>query len=643
MKHITKNAWKNAGLRLLAGFALLVILGSALVSCGGTTTTTIDRCNYNEHNSMSRDKLNALATTIYNTSDTSVSPFTLREIFTAAYLGYDLTGVTSREDDAAGKTPLIPEPEEEPAKQENTDTAGADVAGADAENTATENTATEDTGAEDTATAEDLRKISGSEAMVNAKAAVVLKALEMFNVEKRENYRDLNGYDMESIREGMEASLDIDTGRGFIGSIMYYIGVALRWVTNTIGFGSYIVGLLYFAIVIELLMLPFSIKQQKNSIRQAKLRPKEMAIRNKYKGRNDEVTRRKIQEETQALYQKENFNPLSGCFPLLLQLPIIYILYYVVVDPLQYMLGGSANLSSVLSTFYTTAKAAGGCGGTLTSSRGTIEMLAQIDLSELSGLDNFLYYNPTTCVESTSMLSKIGKDVPNFSIGGLNFGLTPSFNSFNLLLLVPVLTFAVYFLSMKISRKLSYQPAAADDPSAGCSNKMMEYTMPLMSVWISFIVPAVVGIYWIFKSIVGTVKTVILAKVMPLPQFTEEDYKAAERALAGKAPAKRKSGDGTGSTRPAGDRPRSLHHIDDDDDDLPPSGAKARRREAYREEEPEAAPSAEQSGQNEPNEQNASGAQNKKSKREKRKSEEMIDGISLKEDDKPENNTETDR
>ena len=413
----------------------------------------------------------------------------------------------------------------------------------------------------------------------------------------------------------MDVLVEINSGRGFVGSIMYYIGVALRWVTNTIGFGSYIVGLLYFAIVIELLMLPFSIKQQKNSIRQAKLRPKEMAIRNKYKGRNDDVTRRKIQEETQALYQKENFNPLSGCLPLLLQLPIIYVLYYVVIDPLQYMLGGSSNLSSVLSSFYTTAKAAGGYGGTLQSSRGTIEVLSQLDVSNLGGLKDFLYFNPQTCADASETLGKICKDVPNFSVGGLNFGMTPSFTNPSLLLIVPVLTFAVYFLSMKITRKMSYQPIGNDDPGMGCSGKMMDYTMPLMSVWISFIVPAVVGIYWIFKSIVGTVKTVILSKVMPLPKFTEEDYKAAERALAGKAPAKREDG---GSTRSDGDRPRSLHHIDDDDD-LPPTGARERRKEPYREEDEETGETAGEASKEELT------ADDKRAK-------DMIEGATLKDD-----------
>ena len=76
--------------------------------------------------------------------------------------------------------------------------------------------------------------------------------------------------------------------------------------------GSYVVALFIFAILIEILMLPFGIKQQKNSIKQAMLRPKEMSIRKKYAGRNDQPTQQKVSQEIQELYQKEGFNPMSG-------------------------------------------------------------------------------------------------------------------------------------------------------------------------------------------------------------------------------------------------------------------------------------------------------------------------------------------
>ena len=112
-----------------------------------------------------------------------------------------------------------------------------------------------------------------------------------------------------------------------------------------------------------------------------------------------------------------------------------------------------------------------------------------------------------------------------------------------------------------------YQPAM-QDPQMGCSNNMMDITMPLMSVYITFITPAAVGIYWIFKCIVGVVKQFILHKLMPLPTFTEEDYKKAEKEMKAKSKGKRETVYVSASE---GTKYRSLHHIDDDDD-LPPKG-----------------------------------------------------------------------
>ena len=84
--------------------------------------------------------------------------------------------------------------------------------------------------------------------------------------------------------------------------------------------------------------------------------------------------------------------------------------------------------------------------------------------------------------------------------------------------------------------------------------------MPLLSVFISFGVPAALGVYWIFKSFLGVAKQAVLYFVMPLPKFTDEDYKAAEKeigAIIEKSSSAKKSGRVV----------RSLHHIDDDEED----------------------------------------------------------------------------
>lgn len=368
-------------------------------------------------------------------------------------------------------------------------------------------------------------------------------------------FENMNEADLQMLVDIFKIDVDTTTMGGAIDGIQRWIGGCLNWITRYLGFGSYIVGICIFAIIIELLMMPFSVKQQKNSIRQAKLRPKEMAIRNKYKGRTDQPTMQKMQKEIQELYQRENYSPLSGCLPLLLQLPIIIVLYNIVVDPLHYVLGQTSGVSSALTSYCTAARAAGGLGEVLQSQNGTIELLSG-GVSRFEGIANFQYFSNGGAVwDSLEQITS----VPNFTIFGQNFGLTPSFSRFDWLMLVPVLTFVVYFFSMRLNRKFTVQPVqdGVNDRQVACSNTMMDVSMPAMSTFFTFLVPGIVGVYWMFRSVVGVLKQFVMSKIMPLPKFTEEDYKAAAREMAGKAPKVVKS-------ERAG-KVRSLHHIDDED------------------------------------------------------------------------------
>ena len=407
------------------------------------------------------------------------------------------------------------------------------------------------------------------------KTATAVQILEAANAKAkdknkidRSNFENLNEADLGKLISVFQTTVDTTATGGVFDIILRWIGTALNWITMHLGFGSYIVGICEFAVIIEILMLPFAIRQQKNSIRQAKLRPKEMAIRSKYAGRNDQKTQQAIQQEIQELYQRENFSPYSGCLPLLLQMPILIALYRIVVDPLHYVLGQSSGVSSALNAFYTAARAAGGLGNASASSS-TIELLSG-GTAQFEGIGSFAYY--TNGGDIWASIQKIGQ-IPNFNIGKWNFGVNPSFSHFNILLLVPVLTFVVYFFSMRLNRKFSYQPGQAagqtQDRQTACSNTMMDVTMPLMSTFFTFIVPAIVGVYWMFRSVLGTLKQFIMSRVMPLPQFTEEDYKAAAREMAGKKPKAVKS-ENAGKVR-------SLHHIDDEDYDDTREAALARK------------------------------------------------------------------
>lgn len=372
-------------------------------------------------------------------------------------------------------------------------------------------------------------------------------------------------------------------------------GYVLRGCNWLVG-NQYILALLLFAIIIEVILLPFSIKQQKNSIKQARLRPKEMAIRKKYAGRNDQPTQQKMTQEIQELYQQEGFNPMSGCLPMLIQFPIIIALYNIVMSPLKYICGLSEDMINqaieIVNSFPAYAETK------FTAAR-------NIDL--MSAIKNILTETPDAFNSIEGFAEKIPNvdALPNLTMfwGHIDLGSIPSFTNFNWLLLIPVLTFVVYFLSMKINRKLSFQPMS-NDKATGCTNNVMDIMMPLMSVFISFGVPAAIGVYWIFKSILGVIKQWILKKAMPFPEFSEEDYKAAEKEMNARADKK--------PVQKSGKVVRSLHHIDDED--FADTAEKARKhREALEAQE-------------------AAEAEEKASKAKSS----MLGGASLKKDDKPE-------
>ncbi len=310
---------------------------------------------------------------------------------------------------------------------------------------------------------------------------------------------------------------------------------------------NYALALLLFALAMKVILFPFGIKQQKNMVKQASLKPKETAIRNKYAGRTDAVTQRKMQEEVMALYQKENFNPAGGCLPLLIQMPILFSLYEVVTHPLKYLCGMPKEMIENITT------RAGEISETLAASaRGT-----QIEIIEVmrSNFERF------ADIDGLIDILPSAAELPNFCLWGNSLDLSqiPSFAEPSWLLIIPILTFVFMFGSMKINRKLSYQSDMTADQ--GMSMKIMDFTMPLFSVWISFSVPAVIGLYWIYQNLFSVVQQYILKLMYPLPVFTEEDYKQAEREYGGKA-AKKKA-----STATSGEKKkvRSLHHIDDEE------------------------------------------------------------------------------
>ena len=152
--------------------------------------------------------------------------------------------------------------------------------------------------------------------------------------------------------------------------------------------------------------------------------------------------------------------------------------------------------------------------------------------------------------------------IPNFNLWGFNLADTPKVASW--LILIPILAAGFQWLTMFISRKVNgnAQMATADQQTQA-SMKMMDFIFPAMTIWLTFSFSAMMGLYWIYQSVLGIVQILILGKLMPIPKYTAEELKAMQKA----AKAKQKEQNAIIKTQP---KYKSLHYIDEDDyDELP--------------------------------------------------------------------------
>ncbi len=306
-------------------------------------------------------------------------------------------------------------------------------------------------------------------------------------------------------------------------------GVVIGWIYNLCN--NYMVALVLFAILVKILLFPFGIKQQKNSLKQAKLRPMETVIRRKYAGRKDQATQQKLNQEIMELYQSENFNPASGCLPMLIQMPILFGLYGVIVNPLRYISGLGKEIVNVLCNVFGTMN-----NYDINVIKAISDMGSAVKPAVITQI-NEQFVAQGIQAEATEVLTKITDLTKTFSIFDLDLTVIPTLG-INVYVIIPILTFVFAFFSQKIIRKFSYQPQQAQE--AQSSMAMMDWMMPLLSVWISLSVPAAIAIYWMIQNILSAAQQMILHKMYPIPAVTDEQIKEAELKYKGKSADKKK-------------------------------------------------------------------------------------------------------
>ena len=283
-------------------------------------------------------------------------------------------------------------------------------------------------------------------------------------------------------------------------NILDYVYLPFAWILEQFYnlTNNYIVALFFFAIVFKIILLPSSISQQKSSAKMQRIQPKVRRIQAKYAG-----DQRKIQEETQALYQREGYNPMGaqGCLPMLIQFPIIILLYNIIYQPLKYVLRIDAKELETLTE--------------------AVKKIAEVKTDRQIEMTIMDHFSELSNVVSAETATKIEEFIENFSAFGMTLTTNPSFDAIKnwstsetgakLLVLIPVLSGVTSLLTSIITqaRQKKENPEMAKNPSMGC----MTYGMPLMSVWFAFQFPAGIGVYWIFQNILSAIQTLVLHKV----------------------------------------------------------------------------------------------------------------------------------
>lgn len=310
----------------------------------------------------------------------------------------------------------------------------------------------------------------------------------------------------------------------FFDYIRWPFGALIRVFYNWTG--NYAVALLLFALVVNIVLLPLGIKQQKNQISMAKLRPRMAAIEKKYAGRTDKKTQDKKQQEMMAVQQEAGASPFSGCLTMLIQLPLIVILYNIVQRPLTYIAQMSADTITTVRN---------GINALLSSNESVQALLGVTEVTAKHTEINVLSFFKKLAangyaVDGVGAAEAASMEHMQFDLFGLNLTEVPDITKISWLLLIPLFTFVASFVSMKLSRKFmgnAAQPATT--PDMKMSNAIMDLIGPAMSLFISFSVPAALGLYWIYQSIFGALKQFLLSKIMPLPEYTPEELRAIER------------------------------------------------------------------------------------------------------------------
>ena len=276
----------------------------------------------------------------------------------------------------------------------------------------------------------------------------------------------------------------------------------ISWFANILGYllnflynmvNNYGLAIILFSIIIKLILLPISFKQQKTMKKSAKIQKKINKIQEKYKNNKD-----KLNEEVFKVYKEENMSPLSGCLSSIAQIIILFAVFYLVRSPLTYM------------KKIETEK---------------IEKYKEEIIQEQS---NSAY------PEISIIRNKGDKDESiyiNMNFLGINLSNIPNQNFGDIkVYVIPILYVISSIISVKLTTNVQGKKKEKNDEekeneidTMTQANKSMTMMMPIMAVSISMIAPLGLALYWLVNNVLMILERVILNKYFDSKEIEEEN------------------------------------------------------------------------------------------------------------------------
>lgn len=276
--------------------------------------------------------------------------------------------------------------------------------------------------------------------------------------------------------------------------IFNILGELLRWIysfSNNFG-----VAVIIFTVLIRVVLLPLTVKQQKSMAHMQKIQPLLSEIQKKYK--ND---KEKLNEETMKLYKEYNVNPMGGCLPLLIQMPVLIAVYSVIQNPITYILkqAPSKEVLTILCDQLRAIKSPDTQLNVVAFVSSNIEKAKEVVLSIGSDFD-------------------VTKLFINFDFLGINLGLTPSIAKDNYtLLIIPILGALTTFLSTKFTQKQT----SNQQSEQATQMQTMQMIFPFMTGYFCYILPAAMGLYWIIGNLLQIAQSLTLDKYILKKETSE--------------------------------------------------------------------------------------------------------------------------